>query len=351
MVIALTGIVCADQVVPAVPETQGLVTGTTADVIGLATETDAGAWSITSGGIPLNATDPVVAAWPGWPSTGGLSYASFVDAYSEALAEAPGMTLQDFINYQFENNPDPLPRDMMQNLKSYLSGQSSLNDIPLQNSQVRYTTVYDSNIVGQAGHTSFVKSMNINTGNKVISQSNLNANTILTYVATSDGGNVVGSDNLLIDGAGNTAYASDKMLCPFATVPDTTIPAYCNIVQAGSMYDLTIGSVTTNANDRFVGTDATNPVVLNYDISVKPYRTTSGQITAQGSAMAYIKAHIQESRGNTSQFALTDWFGPITVIGTPTKQEDLTYSETSSAQGTITAFTKVINYQSGKALL
>ncbi len=52
MVIALTGIVCADQVVPAVPETQTLGTVTTADVVGLAMETDAGAWTLTN--------DPVV---------------------------------------------------------------------------------------------------------------------------------------------------------------------------------------------------------------------------------------------------------------------------------------------------
>ncbi len=92
--------------------------------------------------------------------------------------------------------------------------------------------------------------------------------------------------------------------------------------------------MTTNANTRFVGTDATNPVVLNYDISVKPYGTSQGQILASGSAMAYLKAHIQEARGN----------------GTA-KAEDLVYNEQSSAQGTITAFTKVIAYQSGKALL
>ena len=49
---------------------------------------------------------------------------------------------------------------------------------------------------------------------------------------------------------------------------------------------------------RFVGTDATNPVVLNYDINVKPYGTSQGQILASGSAMAYIKAHIQEARVN-----------------------------------------------------
>ena len=101
----------------------------------------------------------------------------------------------------------------------------------------------------------------------------------------------------MIDGAGNTTPASDRMLCPFSAYPVDVIPAYCNIVQAGSKYDLTVGSVTTNANDRFVGNDATNPVVLNYDINVKPYGTSQGLIPASGSAMAYIKAHIQEARG------------------------------------------------------
>ena len=47
MVIGLTGIVVADQVVPAVPETQALSTVTTSDVVGLAMETDAGAWTLT----------------------------------------------------------------------------------------------------------------------------------------------------------------------------------------------------------------------------------------------------------------------------------------------------------------
>ena len=200
--------------------------------------------------------------------------------------------------------------------------------------QVQYTTAYDANIVAQGGHTAFTKSMNIDTRNKVISQSNLNAKTALTFAATADGGNVVGSENLMLDGAGNWTKASDRMLCPFSAYPVDIIPAYCNIVQAGSKYDLTIGSVTTNANTRFVGTDATNPVVLNYDISVKPYGTSQGQILASGSAMAYLKAHIQEARVN----------------GTA-KAEDLTYNEQSSAQGTITAFTKVIAYQSGKSLL
>ena len=72
-----------------------------------------------------------------------------------------------------------------------------------------------------------------------------------------------------------------------------------------------------------------------------------------GSAMAYIKAHIQEARvGN---------YNNTSVIGDPgfsylipqsqLKAEDFVYNEQSSAQGTITAFNKVMAYQSGKSLL
>ena len=55
MVIALTGIVCADQVVKATPETQSLSTVTTADVDGLAMETDAGVWTLTNDPLTQNA--------------------------------------------------------------------------------------------------------------------------------------------------------------------------------------------------------------------------------------------------------------------------------------------------------
>ena len=146
------------------------------------------------------------------------------------------------------------------------------------------------------------------------------------------------------------------MICPFSSQPADIIPAYCNIVQAGSTYDLTVGSVTTSANDRFVSTDATNPVALNYNVNVKPYGTTQGQILASGSTMAYIKAHIQEARdyNNVTTPVPENIYFPafnFSQPSTPLKVEDLTYSEQSSAQGTITSFSKVIAYQSGKALL
>jgi len=263
MLIALTGAVMADQVVPQVPETQAITTSTSVIADGLVMESDALAWTLSNMSINSIYTNPMLGA-----------------------------------------------------------------------GQIQYTTAYDANIVAQAGTTTLVKSMAVDTRNKVIGTSNVKASTALTFAETADGGDVVGSENILVDGAGNNTTASDRLLCPFAAGSDNVIPAYCNIIQAGSKYDLSVGSVTTGADDRFVGNDATAPVVLNYAINVKPYSTTAGSIPAIGSAMAYVKAHIQEARNNNIS-----------------KNEDLTYSETSSVQGTITAFNKVIAYQSGKALL
>jgi len=358
MVIALTGIAYADQGVPAVPENQGLVTGTTADVVGLAMETDAGTWTLTNDPTYfITVSNSSSTVFP--PNNVALSQlvANGGSYTVNSLGALTSMTIpSNLLNQNFAGNGNTWG-DVIQILKNNLNfavtnSSRGIHDGVLDPGQVQYTTAYDANIVAQAGHTSLVKSMNIDTRNKVISQSNINAQTALTFVATSDGGDVVGSENLMLDGAGQATSAADRILCPFVATPTSIIPAYCNIVQAGSKYDLTVGSVTTTANDKFVSGDASAPVVLNYNINVKPYGTTSGQIPAIGSTSAYIKAHIQEARTtnyvNVSAPIQNDDGGIVWawVPTTPQKNEDLTYSEISSAQGTITAFNQEMSYSS-----
>ena len=78
----------------------------------------------------------------------------------------------------------------------------SLGDIPpIDENQVVYTTAYDADIVAQGGQTTLVKTMVVDTRNMAISQSNVKADTTVAFVATADGGNIVGSENLMIDGA------------------------------------------------------------------------------------------------------------------------------------------------------
>ena len=128
MLIALTGVVMADQVVNATPETQTITTSTAIIADGLVMDNAGLAWTLSN---------------------------------------------------NVMNNP------------------------PLADQEVQYTTAYDANTVAQAGSTTFVKTMVIDTRNKVISQSNVKADTAVTFIATADGGNIVGSENIMLDGAGN----------------------------------------------------------------------------------------------------------------------------------------------------
>jgi len=309
MLIAFTGVVMADQVVPQVPEIQGITTST----------------SIVCEGIVMDS------ASLGWTTTGADATAS------RSTTEAGGSMLA----------PE----------------------------QVQYSTTYDSSTIAQAGQTTFIKNMAIGTGNQLLSQSNVKANTEATFLATGNGGNILGSENIMIDGAAMATPASDRILCPFGAGSTNVIPAYCNIVQSGSKYDLTVGSVVTSADDRFVGTDASVPVVLNYAINVKPYTVAGvGTSPAMGSVSAYIKASIKEGRNgynyaNASNPDVTSFplnkdgstvpwsIGNSLLENDPANvtasgpAETLTYSESSSASGIISSFSKVMGYQSGKSLL
>jgi hypothetical protein len=307
MVIAMTGIVCADQGVYATPETQSLSTVTTADVVGLAMETDAGVWTLTNDPVVLNTYNFVD------PEYTFADPATF--SFIQAILQSAGGSIHGYqlpegywqvtqINVPQSLLNEQIPgfgetwQDEIDNWNEFemispvLITGKGIHDGALDPGQVQYTTAYDANIVAQAGHTVLTKSMNIDTRNKVIGQSNLNAQTALTYIATADGGNVVGSENLMLDGAGSATSAAGRILCPFAASPNSIIPAYCNIIQAGSTYDLTVGSVTTVANDKFVSNDASLPVTLNYHINVKPYGTSQGQIPARGGTSAYMKSHL-----------------------------------------------------------
>ena len=152
IVLAVTGIAGADQVVPAVPETQTLGTVTTADIVGLAMETDTGAWSLTSGGIPINPEDPVVAGYPDWEHSYWGSFQNFVVDW-EADHHPDGTHLQDYLGDIILNPQDytngPEKAVTANALLIWLQNQGGLHAPPLYDKEIRYTTAYDANIVAQ----------------------------------------------------------------------------------------------------------------------------------------------------------------------------------------------------------
>ncbi len=345
IVFVLPGIVCADQVVNATPETQSISTLTNVDAVGITMETDAVVWTLMNG--PSGPSQLFTYTWSPGGEGQPIDWYDLDQIISDLgtsnVMIGKGRIIQLIITDSMLNKPFPgsldpgsagtyqaageqLTADGPTSVSSGGSASRGIHSGVLDPGQVQYSTTYDANIVAQAGHTVFIKSMNIHTGNKVIGKSNLNAQTILTYAATSDGGNVAGSENLLLDGAGMPTPASDRMLCPFGSASTSTIPAFCNIVEAGSSLDMTEVSVASEASLQTTAASADIPVALSYHIKAQGFNG----YPAQGSISAYIKANIQEGRG-----------------GGVDKAEDLAFSETTTASGEITLFDKLIGYNSG----
>jgi len=354
MLVAITGVVMADPGVAAVPEHQGISTTTIIDVDGLVMDSASMAMTITNNptvshtlasavgfdtGIAPGtvAFDQIVTqlnalggsmTWHISPTTGNIVVDSMSvpdAAMNVQPVNAPAGTTFGTWYAQGLATPGFMASDVTQGIHS---GQVSAG-------QTQYSSTYDSNLVAQNGHTVMVKTVNIDTGNKLAGQSNVDAKTDLTFIATANGGNAHGSESIMVDGSGSATSTASSMLCPFGpSIVGDVIPPFCNIFKAGGEFDLTVGSVSTAANTKFIGTDSTNPVTLNYQINVKPYGTTEGQIPAMGSASAYYKAHIQEGKTASN-----------------TVSEDMTSEETTSVSGVISGFTKIINYQSGPKLV
>jgi hypothetical protein len=367
LIVTIIGMANADSGVNATPEVQGITTGTSMDVQGTITETDSGASSLTYD--PRMITPGINLDTFNGPNLAVIFDFSgnFIPQVSAALQsqggsiDLPLSTIPPFwligavaipspmLNQALPSIPDiPVGLTTYQSLGEYVSLgtpptitqlnspvdiENGLHDGVLDPGQVQYTTGYNDQYSGISGQQTFTKSMAVSTANTLADQSNIKANTNIQYVAI-DTGRATRSEDLLLDGAGNSTDTASSILCPFAQSVSSVIPPYCNIVQAGSAFDTTLTSTVTSADTRFIGTDSTFPVVLNYNINSEGLTVGNQSSPMIGSVSAYLKVHVQEARNST-----------------PTKSEDLAYAETSSASGLINHFGKSMSYQSGMNLI
>jgi len=208
--------------------------------------------------------------------------------------------------------------------------------------EVQYTAGYTENTLAVQGVTSYTKTTAIDTANKIADKSNIATNKIVTFIAANEQGRMTSSEDILVDGAGNTTTSGDKILCPFGTQPSGFFPPFCNIVQTGSKVDVSLASVSTSASERFVAATADVPVTQAYSISLKGVTSSEGTADAIGSASAYMNAHLQDGRmtpANATGTTVTGW--------NAVKAEDVSYSNSVSASGVIKAFSQAYTYTSG----
>ncbi|MEI7433180.1 MAG: hypothetical protein WCJ93_02885 [Methanomicrobiales archaeon] len=190
--------------------------------------------------------------------------------------------------------------------------------------EVQATTTYGENTHSTGGSTSYIKNFNLNTGNVVLGQNNVDVQKIITFdgtTAPNGNGRIVSEESIGIDTMGLPGSSS-------------TWPAFHSNIQAGGSFDLLRGSVATAAQSRTVSADPNTPVSLNYYINLHGTPTRTGAyLPAIGSVNSFMNAHGEYARGNSTQ-----------------KSSDLVYSHSSGASGLITSFTDSIKYQSGLTL-
>jgi hypothetical protein len=370
-VIICIGSASGDTNVPAVPELQGIATGTSINTIGTVTETDSGSWSLTN--------DPLVYSYP---ASSFLMLAFEFNLWQAQLQAAggsisgvnsgliPGLPLvmvtginvpQSLLNTPIIDDPSVTWQQVLDELvnEGSISGpvpkDNGLHQGVLNPGQVQYTTGYNDQYSGVSGQQTFKKSMAVATSNKISDQSNIKADTSIQFVAV-DSGRATRSEDILLDGAAQATPGTTSIICPFEAQSSSIVPAFCNIEQAGSTIDTTLTSTVTSADTRFVGTDATIPVVLNYNINAEGLAIGNQSSPMLGSVSAYMKVHTQEARNES----ITSGMESLTVFNIhladfnyslpdgsdPQKSEDLVYSETSSASGLISRFSKSMSYSS-----
>ena len=216
--------------------------------------------------------------------------------------------------------------------------------------EVQYTAAYGENTLGSNGLMTYAKVTDLDTANQVVGGSNLESSRVLEFVG-SETGRLTSSENMVVDGAGLWAFTGGAAICPFASDITDAIPSFCNIVETGSDVDVTIASVATATESRFIAGSADVPTESDYGIRV----TGFGEIPAEGSVSAFINVHAQE--GGRINYLTTFLFMPedpedqneyyADLYSGAGKAGDLVYRESSSASGEITLFNKVMSYQSG----
>ena len=214
-----------------------------------------------------------------------------------------------------------------------------------------YISTYTEDTLADQGLVTYTKSMIADTAGMATSNLyNVETRKVVEFLG-SDTGRMISEEHSFLDGAATPFVDRDIIICPFVSSGDTISPAFCNIVQEGSSVDLTLGSLATDTEQRYIMESAgfytlpdgnvtdyaqpvSNPgVESDYEIRL----TGFGDIPAAGSAEASIDVHVQEAR----MLVQTNEAGNINA-----KAEDLVYSETSTASGDITLFQKAMSYGS-----
>jgi len=215
---------------------------------------------------------------------------------------------------------------------------------------------YSESILADNGYSEFNGVQTMDTANRAeMNQKNFKSSEQFDYIASETAyGRATTSESLLLDMASQGSNAANRFICPFATGDQGMIPAYCNVYEMGSSFTGTAVSMVNQASTNFIARAADVPTNMDYSVS----------LVGQGSAAAWINAHVMEGRTGSVLEDYDNVAGGTTDIGIYNPDlsgdlegdaanmimgfmqgVDLVYKEKTTASGTITAFSKSMSVQ------
>jgi hypothetical protein len=293
-----TGFACADPSIPATPEAQGITTTTSAQVSGWFDEEQDMSWQISTS--PLGSS---------------LTYPN------------PSIPVGPYVIY--------VPGNIVL--------EELFGDINTTRGGVLYSSVYSESTTATNGDVEYSRQFSADTGNQLAGGSNIEAERLIAF-STDTSGRLVSSEYIMVDGVGQFSLTDNVLLCPFASDASEFVPQFCNMAEMGSDLDISTGSVSTTAGDRFISATGDYPVTVDYGIRL----TGIDDEPADGSVSAFMNALDME--GEITTLARVPFENPddgtFYLLQTGLASE-LRFDELSSVHGQIAVFDKVMHYESG----
>lgn len=352
VLLALSGIACADRLPSQVPENQKISISTIIDVVGFVSDKSYMSWTIDDSETPVTTkqlnsgtgTTPIAltaeqvrALAAAKSSISGLTYSVGAGNQLYSLT-VPDYLLSDLALPNIAPT-DPWWGKTWQSILNTLDSSSysqtqdteygSIHDSRLNPGESIAIVTFSDSIMTNGGHLMLNKDIGFDSQNKGKGLSNLEVEKVLTYESI-DGSFLVGSEEWSLDVAGNYANTDDSIRCVFASAQESVIPAFCNVVKAKSeLINFNSGQVSTKGSLRAVAATSDVPAGLFYQIAVTPI-PGSGSGFAEGTVKTEFAGSIMEARGKSdSPSATNQW------------------SDKTSVSGGIKNFQKTFGYESG----
>jgi hypothetical protein len=138
---------------------------------------------------------------------------------------------------------------------------------------------------------------------------------------------MVSAENVIVQTMA-TEDTSSTTCCPWGSTDNTTLPAECETVQAGSKMDVYEVSASTSSGVRAIADSPGTTVSLDYSIDAHGINQTPGSMenAAIGSATAYVDGKTMQGSNGTSQGTNMEYHDMTSVDGLFDLSKDVSYS-------------------------